>query len=236
MSILLAFASVLLAGPFHEADSAAWRYRVTFETNNRPSIPGGADFHAVPPADPSISGTESGAATLGRFLRLNVYMPRRGPISWFGGLALGLEEATWELDVDYAAGGGYTAEMTLANNVVELSGGAEIRVARRHFLALEAAMPIALGGGELEYVVDGEKILSGDAPSSFALSMLPRLAATYDYRLFDRIDLGVGYSFLTGGYFADTPVYQDGFGDEVRLESGEESGVFSLHLGWTFGG
>lgn len=232
---LLALAAGFLANPFHEADSTAWRCRVTFETDMRSSIPGADDFHAVDPTDTAIAGAETEAGVLGRSVRVDLYMPRRGPVSWFGGLALGFEEATWKNDVDYRAGGGYVAEMTLENMVLQLIGGAELRLARRHFLALEAVLPIAIGDGDLDRKVDGTKA-SDAAPSSFGLSMLPRLAVTYDYRLFDRIDLGLGYSFVTPGYFSGTPTLRDGAGEEVDLDSGDESGVISTRLGWTFGG
>lgn len=93
-----------------------------------------------------------------------------------------------------------------------------------------------IGDGELTKTVAGAETFSGKAPSSFALSMMPRLGVVYDYRLFDRINLGIGITFFGGRQFADTPEFIEESGEPVRLDSGEDGSVISTHLGWTFGG
>jgi hypothetical protein len=232
---LLALVSRIVAGPFHEADSSAWRYQVGLQSYVRGGIPGGDDFH-TPADDQPVTSVDGGAGAACTVLRLVAYAPRRGSISWFGGIGYGLDQATWDMDVTPVGGRAYSATMELSNSILDLSGGAELRLARRHFLLAELAMSIPLGRGKLDSEVDGEQVFSGDAPKSFGLSMIPCLMVHYDYRLFDRIDVGLGYSLFHPDYFAGTPTLQDDAGRETRLTSGDESGILSFHLGWTFGG
>lgn len=235
MHPLLASISLIVAGPFHEADSSSWRYQLGLQSTVRGGIPGGDDFHA-PADDQPVSGLDGGAGAAGTVLRVVAYAPRRGAISWFGGIGYGRDQATWEMDVTPVGGRAYSARMELSHSILELSAGAELRLARRHFLVAELAMPIPLGEGELMSEVDGVQVLSGDAPESFGLSMIPRAMVHYDYRLLDRIDVGLGVSLFHPDYFAGTPVLEDDAGRETRLTSGAESGILSFHLGWTFGG
>lgn len=235
MHPLLALVSLIVAGPFHEADSSAWRYQVGLQSYVHGGIPGGDDFH-VPPEDQPVRSLDGGAGAACTVLRLVAYAPRRGSISWFGSIGYGLDQATWDMDVTPVGGRAYSATMELSHSILDLSGGAELRMARRHFVVAELGMPIPLGRGKLDSEVDGVKVFSGDAPESFGLSMLPRLMVHYDYRLLDRIDVGLGVSLFHPGYFADTPTLKDDTGRETRLTSGAESGIWSLHLGWTFGG
>lgn len=232
---LLALLCLPSANPFHEADSSSWLVKIQFETSGRTSIPGADDFHDVSSGG-RYAATDAGGSSLGKSLRLILNAPRKGAISWFGGVAFGEHLSTWDVEVTFREGGGYTAEMNLEKRFVELSGGVEVRLARKHFLSAEAVLPLQLGDGELTKTVAGEEVFSGEAPSSFELSKVPRLGVVYDYRLFHRINLGIGWTFFDGRTFAGTPEFTEEPGKPTRLDSGEDGSVFSTHLGWTFGG
>lgn len=223
------------ANPFREADSASWLVKIQAETSGRTSIPGADDFHDVSSGG-RYAATDAGGSSLGKSMRLILNSPRRGAISWFGGVAIGEHLSTWDVEVSYHDGERYTAEMNLEKRFVELSGGMEVRLARKHFLSAEAILPLQLEEGDLTKTVAGKVVFSGKAPSTFALSKVPRLGIVYDYRLFHRINLGIGWTLFDGRTFSDTPEFTEEPGKTTRLDSGEDGSVFSTHLGWTFGG
>jgi len=61
------------------------------------------------------------------------------------------------------------------------------------------------------------------------------LMATYDYRLFDRIDLGLGVSVLHPDYFGKIPEADIDSVGHIRLASGSTGPWLEFHAGWTFG-
>lgn len=228
---------------FSVPDTSAWHWRLDLTASGPTEIPGKEDFQEPDLGLFEISEPRS-SATLGAF-RIALQTPERGRWSAHASVAAGERTQKWQglvvnslylaLDVPSSDATKVKAMMTVNAPVMELGAGGEYHPWKRHFFGAEVVLPIQLGDGDLEYEVDGEVIHSGKAPSSFREAMTPRLMATYEYRLFDRINLGLGMSLWHGDFFAETPEADIDSLGRIRLEHGSTGAWIELHAGWTFG-
>lgn len=222
---------------FSVPDPASWRVRLDLVGSSAVEIPGADDFHR--PETGWFEVAESRASASQGMLRLTARTPELHRLSGLLGGAIGEASQSWSC-LSRPWFGEYEdieeeARMTVRFPVAELVAGVEYHPWRRHLFALEAILPLPLGSGDLEYTYAGETIHSGKAPSSFRQAVHPRLMATWDYRLLDRIDMGLGMSLLHGSYFAEVPEASIDSLGPVRLDHGDDGPWIELHLGWTFG-
>lgn len=228
---------------FSVPDTSSWRLRLEASSSGSLGIPGKEDFHE--PEGKLFDVSEPRSSASSGAIRIALHTPEWRNWNAHAAASLGSRSKTWDGVVVNAlylftgiASSDATkleARMTATAPILELATGVEYRLSRRHFFGTEIVLPIQLADGDLTYEVEGETIHSGKAPSSFREAVMPRLMATYDYRLFDRIDLGLGFSLLHGDYFDRTPEADiDNLG-HIRLEHGSSGPWLEIHAGWTFG-
>lgn len=183
-------------------------------------------------------GTDAGAGGGGFQLRVNARTPRKRDFSGVFGLGIGRFSGTWDNQIKLQSSLGtesYEAKLEHTATYLDLVAGIEWRPTNRHAAILQLASPIQMGKGTLAYKVGGTALYDGDAPDSFRLSAFPRVMAGYEYRLFDRIAIGLDLSILGVDAYAQTPTFTTDDGD-VRTLSDKALGNtwMELHLGWAF--
>ena len=227
---------------FSVPDTSAWHWRLVVSASGPLEIPGEEDFPRPDAKFMEIETPRSSAG--GGGFQFSAHTPEWKRWTGHAGVWMGERTQTWQgVVVDGWSilmpvggdGAKRTALMEATLDVVEVSVGAEYHPWKRHFFGLEVAMPVWQSLGELTYEIEDEKIHSGKMPASFREAMMPRLMATYDYRLFDRVDLGFGVSILHGDYYAKTPEADIESLGTIRLENGSTGSWFEIHIGWTFG-
>lgn len=236
IALLHAFSS------FSVPDTSAWHWRLELSSRGPLEIPGEKDF---PRPDAKVMEIEDPRSSAnGGGIGFSAHTPEWRRWSGYARAWLGERKQTWDgVVVDGWSlllpvggdGAKKTAGMEATLDLVELSLGAEFHPWSRHFFGLEAVMPVWQSCGDLVYEFEDETIHSGETPSSFREAMVPRLMATYDYRLFNRVDLGLGVSLLHGDYFDETPEVDIESLGHIRLENGSTGPWIELHVGWTFG-
>lgn len=239
----IAMAALQALASFSVPDASAWHWRLELSGSGPIEIPGAKDFHE--PEGDLFEMSDPQARASGGAFRASLHTPEWHRWTAHGAVSLGERTRKWDglaVNTLYLALGASSQEatelearMTVTAPFVELAAGAEYHPWRRHFFGAEMALPIQLADGDLEYEEEGETIHSGKAPGSFREATIPRLMLTYDYRLFDRIDLGFGFSALHGDYFAETPEADIDSLGRIRLEHGSTGPWIEVHAGWTFG-
>lgn len=235
---------LLTFSAFTVPDTSAWLVRLDLSSSGALEIPGKDDFHE--PEGRPFDMNEPRASAFGGALRVALHTPEWRRWTAHAAVAVGERTRSWDGVVvnslylvvplpDKSGATDLEARMTATAPVAEFALGTDWHPWRRHFFGLEVVLPVQLADGDLKYEVDDEEIHSGRAPSSFREAAIPRLMATYDYRLFDRIDLGFGVSLLHGDYFAETPEADIDSLGRIRLENGSNGAWIELHAGWTFG-
>jgi hypothetical protein len=153
-------------------------------------------------------------------------------------MGLGQRSAKWDNTITTRTADVTTVikpELELNTMVLELAAGAEWRPLSRHALSLEAIVPFQIGDGTLVHKIGGTVHYDASAPKSFRQSHSPRVMIGYDYRLLDRIDIGIGTSVIGADYFSETPTFTTDNGQTRTLSDPALSNHWlEYHLGWTF--
>lgn len=236
---ILAPLLALSAGFFDAPDSSAWILQPEARSTGLTGLPGTDGFYTPPKGDATTNvATDAGGGAGGMQLRLNLRTPHRRNFAGILGIGVGRFYASWDNQVTIRTALGsksYEAVLEHAATYLDLVAGVEWRPADRHALLLQLASPVQLGSGSLVYKVDGSVLYDGDAPGSFRMSAAPRVMAGYEYRLFDRIALGIDLSVVGVDGYARTPTFTAEGGD-VRTLSDKAIGNtwMELHAGWAF--
>jgi hypothetical protein len=192
-------------------DSSVWKAWLGYRQASTGDLPGSTTFDGGP-----YSRTESGGRSSGGALSIGTTTPERHRWAARGFLSVGPTECLWDrkplekrdptdLIVEPRNS---PVQLQVEAWQADVGIGLEFRPFRSHILWADLVSSFPLGRGNLKYTIDGATRLDQTAPASFRINSVPRLIVGYTYRLFDKIDLGLGYGLLHGSYFANTPSYQ----------------------------